>query len=89
MAVPGRLPRVVPTGDPFIVDGKPLPPGVSFLVSFAFQPKVELLTTHLPVSTDNRWNVHLYHAYLSGSLGSRCSGVQSGSLDWAKLQRAG
>lgn len=29
MAVPGRLPRVVPTGDPFIIDGKLVPPGVS------------------------------------------------------------
>ncbi|PWY72800.1 cytochrome P450 [Aspergillus eucalypticola CBS 122712] len=27
MAVPGRLPRVVPTGDPFIVEGKVVPPG--------------------------------------------------------------
>ncbi|KAI9035259.1 uncharacterized protein KD926_004228 [Aspergillus affinis] len=27
MAVPGRLPRKVPEGDPFIVDGKVVPPG--------------------------------------------------------------
>ncbi|GFF74814.1 hypothetical protein IFM60648_04287 [Aspergillus lentulus] len=27
MAVPGRLPRVVPAGDPFIVEGKVVPPG--------------------------------------------------------------
>lgn len=31
MAVPGRLPRVVPDGNPFIVEGKVVPPGVSFL----------------------------------------------------------
>lgn len=31
MAVPGRLPRVVPAGDPFIVEGKVVPPGVSFI----------------------------------------------------------
>lgn len=29
MAVPGRLPRVVPNGDPFVVEGKVVPPGVS------------------------------------------------------------
>ncbi|KAJ5660929.1 cytochrome P450 [Penicillium longicatenatum] len=27
MAVPGRLPRVVPNGDPFVVEGKVVPPG--------------------------------------------------------------
>lgn len=30
MAVPGRLPRVVPSGDPFTVEGKVVPPGVSY-----------------------------------------------------------
>jgi hypothetical protein len=29
MAVPGRLPRVVPAGDAFVVEGKVVPPGVS------------------------------------------------------------
>lgn len=29
MAVPGRLPRAVPAGDPFVVEGKVVPPGVS------------------------------------------------------------
>lgn len=29
MAVPGRLPKVVPDGDPFVVEGKVVPPGVS------------------------------------------------------------
>lgn len=28
MAVPGRLPRVVPAGHPFVVEGKVVPPGV-------------------------------------------------------------
>lgn len=36
MAVPGRLPRVVPTGDPFVVEGKVVPPGVS-LVFFGIE----------------------------------------------------
>jgi hypothetical protein len=32
MAVPGRLPRVVPTGDPFVVEGKVVPPGVGYIL---------------------------------------------------------
>lgn len=31
MAVPGRLPRIVPNGDPFVVEGKVVPPGVSLV----------------------------------------------------------
>lgn len=31
MAVPGRLPRVVPYGNPFVVEGKVVPPGVSLV----------------------------------------------------------
>ncbi|KAF9885222.1 hypothetical protein FE257_000582 [Aspergillus nanangensis] len=33
MAVPGRLPRVVPAGDPFVVEGKVVPPGTIVSIS--------------------------------------------------------
>lgn len=63
MAVPGRLPRVVPDGDPFVVKGKIIPPGVGSILLEAFSPIYIWDANGVPVgSSDNRGHVGLHHA---------------------------
>lgn len=71
MAVPGRLPRVVPEGEPFVVEGKVVPPGVSFPpVNKIILYEVHILMLALILFTDYCWHVHLYHAHIRRCLGT-------------------
>lgn len=90
MAVPGRLPRVVPGNDvdPLIVDGQVIPAGVSEIVLFLragslpctfstiYRQKANLELCQ----TDGCLYVSIYNAYKCRSMGSGCSILQSRPL---------
>ena len=61
MAVPGRLPRVVPHDipQPFVVDGQVVPPGVGSSPKISCQEE-NICLNNLP---DRRLDVHLHDAY--------------------------
>lgn len=63
MAVPGRLPRVVPNGDPFVVEGKVVPPGVS-LVSLVLLYLDNADNIYSLQYIDYCWYFNVHHAQL-------------------------
>lgn len=64
MAVPGRLPRVVPTGDPFVVEGKVIPSGVSFMsLGIDNYYAIEIMLTRYSLQyIDNCWYFNIHYA---------------------------
>lgn len=80
VAQPARLPRVVPDdGEPLIVDGKVIPPGVSlptdpFLI-------LKMISNHAAPPADGSWHVHLHHEHERGDLRTRRTRIQPRTLD--------
>lgn len=77
MAVPGRLPRVVPhdLSQPFVVDGQVVPPGVGSSPKLLWR-RISFLT----ILPDRCLHVHLHDAYQRRDMGPRCTQLQSRPL---------